>query len=232
MSIHVPRSAGEPAKKSKAKFVIGLATMFLGSIWMAHYIENRHGSDLFGSHPFEPGAGFASNSAGPADAAPVPAGASDLQVAFSPGERGRTAEGLVVDFVDGVQSGQILVAAYEFTSAPIRAALARAEGRGVDVQAVMDKTQAEPGKFSEAPALAAAGISVAIDCVPAIMHDKFMVANATRVETGSFNYTASAAKRNAENALVFTDVELAKQYQAEFVRLLRESQPLSAGACN
>ncbi|MDU8476063.1 phospholipase D-like domain-containing protein, partial [Pseudomonas syringae pv. actinidiae] len=46
-----------------------------------------------------------------------------------------------------------------------------------------------------------------------IHHDKFIVVDGKAVETGSFNYTAAAAKSNSENALVvWNDPDLAEQY--------------------
>lgn len=58
----------------------------------------------------------------------------------------------------------------------------------------------------------------------AIMHNKFMVVDGDTVQTGSFNYTASANSRNAENALLVQNAPvLAGTYQAEFNRLWRES---------
>ncbi|WP_323169504.1 phospholipase D-like domain-containing protein [Pantoea agglomerans] len=59
------------------------------------------------------------------------------------------------------------------------------------------------------------------------MHNKFIVTDGSAVETGSFNYTSSAEKRNAENALVITgEPETAQQYQTEFNRLWNESSPV------
>ncbi|MGH8388743.1 MAG: phospholipase D-like domain-containing protein [Pseudomonas sp.] len=47
----------------------------------------------------------------------------------------------------------------------------------------------------------------------AIHHDKLMVVDGMTVETGSFNFTAAAAKSNSENALVvWNDPALAETY--------------------
>ncbi|MBB9018883.1 hypothetical protein FSH73_024315, partial [Escherichia coli] len=49
------------------------------------------------------------------------------------------------------------------------------------------------------------------------------------VQTGSFNYTASAVSRNAENVLLIEDApQLAEAYQREFNRLWDEGIPLNA----
>ena len=46
-----------------------------------------------------------------------------------------------------------------------------------------------------------------------IQHDKVIIVDGRHVETGSFNYTASAEKYNSENAIVMWDApELAGQY--------------------
>ncbi|WP_311776048.1 phospholipase D-like domain-containing protein [Pantoea ananatis] len=59
------------------------------------------------------------------------------------------------------------------------------------------------------------------------MHNKFIVTGNNGVQTGSFNYTSSAEKRNAENALVVRDsLPVSKQYQDEFNRLWAESSPV------
>ncbi|WP_416414165.1 phospholipase D-like domain-containing protein [Pantoea sp. App145] len=59
------------------------------------------------------------------------------------------------------------------------------------------------------------------------MHNKFIVTGNNLVETGSFNFTAAAAKQNAENVMVINgDRALTTQYQAEFNRLWNESVPL------
>ncbi len=61
-----------------------------------------------------------------------------------------------------------------------------------------------------------------------IMHNKFIVADGSAVETGSFNYTSSSEKRNAENALVIKDEpDIASRYQSEFNRLCNESAPVA-----
>ena len=55
-----------------------------------------------------------------------------------------------------------------------------------------------------------------------------MVVDGHTVQTGSFNYTSSAAQRNAENVLVVRDAPaLAAQYEAEWRRLWNEGKELT-----
>ena len=58
----------------------------------------------------------------------------------------------------------------------------------------------------------------------AIMHNKFIVADGDTLETGSFNYTSSAAAKNAENVVVIRDAALAAIYSREWTRLWSESE--------
>jgi len=109
---------------------------------------------------------------------------------------------------------QILVQAYSFTSAPIAKALVDAHKRGVQVLAVLDKSN-ETEKYSAATFLVHAGIQTLIDDQHAIAHNKVMVIDSATILTGSFNFTKAAEEKNAENLLVITDApELVKAYEA------------------
>ena len=158
-----------------------------------------------------------------AHAASLPAAGGSIRVAFSPGAGDATAEHLVVAAIAAAHH-QLRIAAYEFTSAPIAKAVVEAKRRGVDVAAVMDRTQ-QTQRYSAATFLADAGIPVRIDYVPAILHDKFIVIDGSAVETGSYNYTKAATERNAENALLIPDPSLAATYTAEWQRLWAEAIP-------
>jgi phosphatidylserine/phosphatidylglycerophosphate/cardiolipin synthase-like enzyme len=84
------------------------------------------------------------------------------------------------------------------------------------VQVVVDKSQ-KTEKYTSATFLANSGIPVRIDSQHAIAHNKIIVIDQMHVETGSFNYTAAAAKKNAENAIViWNNPELAKIYLANW----------------
>jgi phosphatidylserine/phosphatidylglycerophosphate/cardiolipin synthase-like enzyme len=151
---------------------------------------------------------------------PVGAFAIDAQVAFSP-DRGATA--LIVKTIEEAKQS-IRVAAYSFTSKPIAEALLDAHKRGIDVEVVVDKSQAT-ARYTAATFLANQGVPVRVDYRYAIMHDKFIVVDGETVEGGSFNYTAAAESRNAENVLVLRDAVIAGQYSKEWDRLWAESEP-------
>jgi phosphatidylserine/phosphatidylglycerophosphate/cardiolipin synthase-like enzyme len=89
-----------------------------------------------------------------------------------------------------------------------------AKRRGVDVQVVVD----ERGNHSKASIAAlnlVAGASIPVRTVSVypIHHDKYAVVDGKTVQNGSFNYSAAAARRNSENALVISScTALAQQY--------------------
>jgi len=147
------------------------------------------------------------------------AAAGTVQVAFAPWE---DAEGLVVETIAEAQR-QILVQAFSFTSRRIAQALIAARRRGVEVLVTADREQAATAAGSQIRALAAAGIPVWLETRYAAAHSKVMIIDAgTRepaVVTGSFNWTAGAQRRNAENVLVLRrNRDLARAYEANWRR--------------
>ena len=144
---------------------------------------------------------------------------------FSPGG---SALALVLTTV-GQSTRQLDVAAYIFTSKPVAEAILAAKQRGVRIRVMVDD-KANREKYSAAMFLANQGVEVRTNGNYAIQHNKFMVADGDAVETGSFNYTASADSRNAENVMVLQGIPaISSQYELEFSRLWAESKPLMPG---
>lgn len=116
------------------------------------------------------------------------------------------------------------VQAYSFTSQPIARALVQAEQRGVQVRAVLDKSNASQ-KYTAATFLLHAGVPTYIDDKHAIAHNKVMIIDGTTLLTGSFNFTKAAEKNNAENLLVVkNDPALVQTYQRNFETHLQHSE--------
>lgn len=133
-----------------------------------------------------------------------------VEAAFSP-EAG--AQALVLKTI-GEARQSIRLAAYAFTSPAVVRALIAAHRRGVDVQIVADDKHNRSKSGRAALNLVVnAGIPTRTVSAYAIHHDKFIVADGATVQTGSFNYTAGAARSNSENVLVIRDnPQLAAQY--------------------
>lgn len=165
-------------------------------------------------------------------AAPPPqpfAAAGTVQVAFAPWE---DAEGLIVEAIADAQR-QVLVQAFSFTSRRIATALVAARRRGVEVLVTADREQTVTGVGNRIRDLAAAGIPVWLETRYAAAHNKVMIIDAgTRdatVVTGSFNWTAGAQRRNAENVLILRrNRDLAQAYEANWRRHQAQASPYPA----
>jgi phosphatidylserine/phosphatidylglycerophosphate/cardiolipin synthase-like enzyme len=157
--------------------------------------------------------------ASPSVRGPIPAG-STFELGFSPGG---SATAVVLKAIAAARTSLLLVA-YEFSDRDVAEALEAAAHRGVKVRVVADFKAAQ-ARYSQVRILVAAGVPVRLDSRYAITHDKFMVIDGVSVETGSYNYSTAAAKKNAENALVLWHLpELAAAYASEFERLWAESE--------
>jgi phosphatidylserine/phosphatidylglycerophosphate/cardiolipin synthase-like enzyme len=124
----------------------------------------------------------------------------------------------------GNSKTNVFVQAYSFTSAPIAKALVDASKRGVKVAVILDKSQ-QTEKYSSATFLANNGIAPLIDARHAIAHNKIMIIDNHIVITGSFNFTAGAEEKNAENLLVIDNPELAGKYLGNWQNHWKHSDP-------
>jgi len=116
------------------------------------------------------------------------------------------------------------LAAYSFTSYKIADALIEAKQRGVEVRVLLDKGQGKR-HYRAIKDLQEAGIQIRINRHYAIMHDKYLIVDDKTVETGSFNYTTGAEKRNAENVIVVkNNKKLAQEYMENWQKLWNEGQ--------
>lgn len=141
-----------------------------------------------------------------------------IEDAFSP-YQGATE--LVVKTIEQAKKS-VHVAAYSFTSKPIADALIAARDKGIDIEVVLDKSQTG-GRMMKY--IKDHGIPARINNQYSIMHDKFMVIDEKTLELGSFNYTAAAEKRNAENVLVIHGADKTVQdYASQWQKLWKESE--------
>ncbi|MDR5776987.1 MULTISPECIES: phospholipase D family protein [unclassified Caballeronia] len=128
-----------------------------------------------------------------------------VEVGFTPGG---SAEALVLKTLNSARQSIRLIG-YSFTSPEIVQALIDAKRRGVDVAVAVDyKSNFEEDRSGRGRAalgaLVNAGIPTRVVSAFPITHSKFFVTDGRTVETGSFNYTRSAARRNAENVVVLS----------------------------
>jgi phosphatidylserine/phosphatidylglycerophosphate/cardiolipin synthase-like enzyme len=136
--------------------------------------------------------------------------AAQIETGFSPDGN---AERLVLKIINS-STQSIRLAAYSFTSPKVVQALISAKRRGVDVRVVSDDSNAKSKSGSAAlNLLAGAAIQSRLNGEYAIHHDKYIIADGSHVQTGSFNYSQAAAKSNSENVIViWNNRELAQSY--------------------
>jgi phospholipase D len=134
-----------------------------------------------------------------------------VSTCFTPAQRCKDS---IVTRINEAKS-EIRVQAFGFTSPPILSALASAKERGLDVAVILDKSNdhsGEKSRYSGATFVARAGIPVFIDYRPAIAHNKIIIIDHHLVVTGSYNFTRSAERRNAENVTFIDSAEVASRF--------------------
>lgn len=148
------------------------------------------------------------------------------KICFTPYEN---CTGDIVKMIDAAKES-IYVQAYSFTSRALEQALLRAHQRGIKVSMIFDHSQFENNYhghkrfYSSAQFFIEQGIPVWEDSLINIAHNKVMVVDQEIVETGSFNYTTSAQRFNAENVLIIKNRELAKAYLDNWYRRMKVSR--------
>lgn len=117
----------------------------------------------------------------------------------------------------------IYVQAYTFTSWRLARSLARAEKRGVKVYIILDKANFNTKLKTKVDYFTRYHIPVWEDSKLNIAHNKVMIIDQSIVETGSYNFTISAEKYNAENMLIIKSKKLAKAYLDNWERRQKAS---------
>lgn len=143
-----------------------------------------------------------------------------VQVAFTPGD---PIDEILVGVI-GQARQQVLVQAFSFTHKRIAGALVDAHRRGVRVEVLADDRQDRQLEGSVLADLARNGVTVWLDPKQSSAHNKVLIVDAGTpaavLVTGSYNFTYSAQRRNAENILVLRgNPDLAAAFVANWQRL-------------
>jgi phosphatidylserine/phosphatidylglycerophosphate/cardiolipin synthase-like enzyme len=131
----------------------------------------------------------------------------------------------LIRYLDGAKKS-IQVMTYSFTYLEIAEALGRAAKRGVEVQVIQDGPTAA-NNFAVIPVLLRDGVTVRGNKAHRIFHHKVMIIDGDIVVTGSYNFTNSAEKSNAENIIVLRSAPLAQQYYKNFISHWERSYPIT-----
>lgn len=119
----------------------------------------------------------------------------------------------------------IEVQAYSLTAKPITKALVAAQQRGVKVRVILDAKTSNEDTYHRQTRdyLLKQKVPVWLDDHVNIAHNKVIIVDDATVITGSFNFTWSAQRVNAENVLIIHDVGLTRQYQNNWQKRLSKS---------
>ncbi|ANJ73354.1 phospholipase D family protein [Ralstonia insidiosa] len=160
---------------------------------------------------------------------PVQPAKGTVQAAFTPDD---DIEGLLADAIDQAHE-QVLVQAYLLSNKAITRALLAAHQRGVDVRVLADREQMMRSNGSRIPEIANAGIPVWLEVRYKNAHNKVIVIDPRGshpvLVTGSFNFTQTAQRGNAENVLIVRgDTDLAQRYAANWQKHVGDALPYRA----
>jgi len=144
-------------------------------------------------------------------------------ICFTPGGDCRA---LIVSEISRAKR-ELLILAYSFTDKAVAKAVSDARKRGVSVRAVLDKDSAG-AQYSAADYLAGAGVETSTDGTVAIAHNKVMVIDRQRVITGSYNFSAAANDKNAENVVVLCGEDIAGMYATYWESRRAKALPYTA----
>ncbi|WP_299825522.1 phospholipase D-like domain-containing protein [uncultured Pontibacter sp.] len=143
---------------------------------------------------------------------------------FSPGDD--CLEAIITAIDDAEQTIKICV--FTISDDRISDAIVRAHRRGLHIKIITDNKKLHDAG-SDIRELAAKGLEVRIDKTRSHMHHKFAVFDETRVLTGSYNWTRSAAMHNHENVLVTDNLSIVQDYSHEFDRLWKGMMKYNSG---
>jgi phosphatidylserine/phosphatidylglycerophosphate/cardiolipin synthase-like enzyme len=140
------------------------------------------------------------------------------EVFFTPGDDGPRK---IVSLFD-LASKTVEIAVFTITDDRVADAIVNAHRRDVAIRIVSDNDKALD-RGSDIESLKRRGVSVRVDQSEHHMHHKFAVFDNATTLTGSYNWTRSAARHNAENFVVSHDPRLARLFADEFARLWKRA---------
>lgn len=99
------------------------------------------------------------------------------------------------------------------------------QAKKIHVRVVCDERQSK-GKHSAIKTLIKEGVPIRYGMQKGIMHDKFLIVDGLKMETGSFNYTHHASMSNRENQIYTDDMPIIKKYTQTFEKIWSTGKPV------
>ncbi|AJE54278.1 phospholipase D-like domain-containing protein [Paenibacillus polymyxa] len=158
----------------------------------------------------------------PLNESKVSASSNSIQYAFS--QEDQHPEKLLDQVIEDSQK-TLDIAIFSITEKSIVSAILDAKQRGVNVRIITDEDQSEgKGQKAALEKFKNARIPIKVDHHSGYMHLKITIADQEVVTTGSFNYSASAVRRNDEVLVVIPDREMAKQWTRVFDSMWKDDK--------
>ncbi|MBL0725518.1 MAG: hypothetical protein JJW01_00970 [Alphaproteobacteria bacterium] len=110
------------------------------------------------------------------------------------------------------------IAVYSINNLNIVDSLIKAKEKGVKIRILTDRLQAF-GRSSKVKLLHDTNFDIKIHSKDRIMHHKFAIFDSSQAIEGSFNWTNSAATKNAEDCNIFDDEKDIKTLRRRFNKL-------------
>ena len=155
--------------------------------------------------------------------------AKDFWEVYFTQPNGSTDESTYIGGIDQALAGAIGevdstldIAAFEWNNQVLTQAVLDAHERGVRVRVAADNEHTVEEFDSTISQLEDAGIPIVYDERSALMHNKFMIMDGTRVWTGSTNYTRNGVFRNNNNMLSLRSRRAVETYQDEFNEMFED----------
>ena len=146
---------------------------------------------------------------------------AETEVLFSPEQSIQEA---LLKEIEAAQS-TIDLAVRGITSQNLAQALVKAKGRGVTVRVITDSRKAKM-RSSKITSLIQEGILVKVlrGKDHRVMNHRFVIFDAKKAVTGSFEWSETSEKWNDEDILILSELEVVISYQKEFERLWHEKR--------
>jgi phosphatidylserine/phosphatidylglycerophosphate/cardiolipin synthase-like enzyme len=129
----------------------------------------------------------------------------------------------ILELLKGAQES-IYFMAFSFTTDDFGETMIQKARQGLTVAGVMDESQVKSNIGGEYANFRDARLNVYLDGNPGHMHHKVMIIDEEIVIFGSYNFSASAERRNDENVMIIFDPDFAAQFVAEFQRVFAQAQ--------
>ena len=113
--------------------------------------------------------------------------------------------------------------AFSFTEDSIGQVILDRAKAGVEVRGVFENTGSDTA-YSEFGRMQKAKLDVLQDGNPYLMHHKIFIIDGQTVIVGSFNFSDNAQNQNDENLIMVDSPDMAKTFEAEFLRVYATAQ--------